>query len=269
MLGDGGTKFEPEPVRVPALHDVLHLGAIPRLAGATDLSVQENFGCAALASGQVWCWGENHLGELGRGRKGNAEAAGPVPGIALAVEVHTGDIRSCARLRDGSIRCWGDLFADQKLTPVPMPGFPPAVSVAVGLQHLCVASNDGRVFCQGSERASGTTTGEFHGPIEIAGPKDVVRVVAAGDYACALERQGRVLCWGENAAGQLGDGTFVGRETAAPALGFDSAREVSLEPDRACALLGSVYCWGGNEFDALGTGHGKSATEPVPISLTR
>lgn len=152
-----------------------------------------------------------------------------------------------------------------------MPGFPRAVSVAVGNQHVCVAATDGRVFCQGGGAASGTISGEFHAPLEIAGPKDVARVVADGDYACALEKQGRVWCWGDNAYGQLGDGTYLGRETAAPVQGIDSARELSVELDRACALLadGSVRCWGKNEYDELGTGRGKRATEPVPLSFTR
>ncbi len=347
MLGDGGTKMEPTPVRMAAMTDVLHLGdgntlcpvrkggtvaclfggvstppkvsgvrqisrtcirssdarvkcwgyadqsllghvgphekvwerssegqelkAIPGLPTAIDLSVQDNFGCATAPDGRAWCWGSNGMGELGRGRKSDSAAAAPVPGIALAAEVRTGDTHSCARLRDGSLRCWGDIFADEKLTPVPMPGFPRAVSVAVGSQHVCIATTDGRVFCQGGGEGSGTKSGEFHVPMEIPGPKDVVRVFADGDYACALEKQGRVLCWGDNEDGQLGDGTFLGRETAAPVLGVDSAREVSVERDRACALLadGSVRCWGKNEYDELGTGNGKRATEPVPVVFKR
>ncbi len=351
MLGDGGVKTEPAPVRMAEMTHVLHLGdgntlcpilkggtadclfssiatppklsgvrqisrsclrssdarvkcagypdqpllghtgtqekawernaqghelvAIPGLPPAIDLSVRENFGCATLPDGRVWCWGSNGQGELGRGQKSVASnvaaAAGPVPGIALAAEVRTGETRSCARLRDGSLRCWGDVFADERLAPVPMPGFPRAVSVAVGSQHVCVASTDGRVFCQGGGAASGTLSGEFHAPMEIPGPRDVVRVLADGDYACALEKQGRVLCWGDNASGQLGDGTYVGREAAAPVLGIDSAREVALEQDRACALLvdGSVWCWGKNEYNELGTGHGKRANEPVPLTFKR
>lgn len=56
---------------------------IPSLSGVTALAIggdpgflRESYGCAALSSGQVWCWGANNGGQLGDGT--NTHRATPV-----------------------------------------------------------------------------------------------------------------------------------------------------------------------------------------------
>ena len=47
------------------------------LTGVTSISLGGNYSCAALNSGQVWCWGRNATGLLGDGT--NEYRATPVP----------------------------------------------------------------------------------------------------------------------------------------------------------------------------------------------
>eukprot|EP00961_Rhodomonas_salina_P297331 3937135-Rhodomonas_salina.1 len=67
-------------------------------------------GCAVLLSGEVVCWGENDLYNLGTGD--NLDVYGgdqvtPVSGISNAVYVSTGNWFTCAVLDDGAVKCWG------------------------------------------------------------------------------------------------------------------------------------------------------------------
>jgi alpha-tubulin suppressor-like RCC1 family protein len=67
--------------------------------------------CGRLVAGPVYCWGDNHLDQLGRdtaplvaGGCGEVRLAGArLDAVALGV----GRDHSCAALRDGRVICWG------------------------------------------------------------------------------------------------------------------------------------------------------------------
>lgn len=70
--------------------------------------------CAVLDGGDVRCWGDNQIGQLGYG---NTNAIGddelpstvsPVNLDGLAFEVQAGNLHTCALLTGGTLRCWGN-----------------------------------------------------------------------------------------------------------------------------------------------------------------
>ena len=85
--------------------------------------------CARLASGQVTCWGENDLGQLGTGD--TVPLMTPSAALALGEDfipdrLVLGDHHSCATSRDRAVRCWGsnrdgqlgvEVAADRLLLP--------------------------------------------------------------------------------------------------------------------------------------------------------
>jgi alpha-tubulin suppressor-like RCC1 family protein len=84
---------------------------------AVALSLGKNFGCAALASGHVECWGGNAFGQLGSGTETGPETCSeeacstrPVEaaGITSAAAIGAGNLHACAVLTDGHVDCWGD-----------------------------------------------------------------------------------------------------------------------------------------------------------------
>ena len=65
--------------------------------------------CAALVTGEVYCWGDNNSGEMGIGFVSQSE---PTPtqvvGVVDASNVATGYFHSCAlRLNAKHLICWG------------------------------------------------------------------------------------------------------------------------------------------------------------------
>ena len=96
--------------------------AVPLLVSGISNAVGVSAGwhdtCAVLADGTVWCWGENHSGQLGNGKSGlgtdNPDSPVPVQviGASGATAVKTAGPQadqaySCALLSDGTMDCWG------------------------------------------------------------------------------------------------------------------------------------------------------------------
>lgn len=197
------------------------------------------------AVGQLWCAGNNGVGQLGIGTFTEIEinpTALEYNGMMLD-DVQEVDVSSnsfvCARTSD-EVYCWGrnrenqlgdgastthqtcvidvmtswDCSNEPVLVGDPMgTSLGATIDLAVGRRHVCVVAGTGamgQVECWGDNRAGAigdtNTAGQFGLPTPVAGMDDVVQVAAGGDFSCALHTDGTVSCWGINSAGQLGDG---------------------------------------------------------------
>ena len=75
-------------------------------------------------------------------------------------------------------------------------------------------------------------------------------------------------CWGSNFYGQLGDGTFNGRDNPSGAVADlpATATSIALGNDHACAISnGDAYCWGDNVHGQLGIGTTTRALLPALV----
>ena len=152
-----------------------------------------------------------------------------------------------------------------------------AVAVSAGRFHSCALEADGRVACWGQNGAGqlgdGTTAFLRTVPTFVPGVTDAVAVQAGTVNTCVLRAGGGVLCWGANMLGEVGDGTTVPRRApvAVPlprrAISVDIQGGESDLTAHACAVLDdhSVWCWGSNNFGALGDGTNTSRLAPVPV----
>ena len=225
--------------------DSLEAVIFGRTAVAVQIGAGEDFTCALLSDGSVRCWGQNDVGQLGRGDTdviGDGETAMEgmeavsFPAGVVPRSLSVGDRHSCIVGRTGTeekVYCWGDDSAGQ-----------------LGQSSGGALGDD--------ESVSGASAVDF-------GSDDTVKAVAAGyRHTCALLANDELVCWGENASGQLGRNSVTPVIGAPGGTGVDvhhatnTVSRVSLGRAHTCAVVrtgGNVECWGDNGSGQLGQGN--------------
>jgi alpha-tubulin suppressor-like RCC1 family protein len=194
--------------------------------------------CAALATGEVRCWGGNSGGQLGDGTTVTRSGSVAVIGLTNAVQVGVGCSISCAVLQTGQVACWGGMDPGRSgylITPSPTPvtvsGISTATAVSVASitsavsygQHACVLLADGRISCWGGNshgQLGNSTTTDSKAPVMVSNITDATAVAAGTAYSCAAFDNGSVRCWGLNDQGQLGNGTTIDSATPVDVVGL-------------------------------------------------
>jgi alpha-tubulin suppressor-like RCC1 family protein len=247
----------------------------------TALTAGSHHVCAALTDGEVLCWGNNIMGQLGNGAEteGSTETPSRVIGLSTATGVAAGQDHTCARLINGTVECWGSNRFDQlgigpkvpsSTEPVPVPGITRARTIKAGSYHTCALLTDGHVRCWGynesGQLGSGSGTQIAH-PVEVSRITQAAGLAAGGSHTCAVTLKGAVLCWGLNQSGELGNGTKVSSSHPVAVVNLDPARSVSAGASHSCAILrnGRVSCWGGNATGQLGDGGSVDSPTPVVV----
>lgn len=246
--------------------------------------------CAVTKAGEVECWGDNEVGELGNGTLVSSATPVKVPGIKDATEVSVGNATVCALTKQGAVWCWG-YGGDGELgngaptmaqkSPVQVTGLESGVfALSVGGYDACAikqvgsTANQGSVWCWGLgglDLVNDTGTGNAPAPVAIPALSSGVTAVSVGGYsACAL-KGGGVLCWGgTDGNGELGNGTMNASPTPVAVMNLSSGvASVSVGSDFACALThaGNVECWGDGTQGALGNGGVQPSAVPVAVML--
>jgi alpha-tubulin suppressor-like RCC1 family protein len=175
QVGDGATENRNAPVAVQGLP----VGDAAKEVGAIGSAT-----CARLESGDVYCWGNNTLGQVGAGSDALFHPS--------AVRVHLD--RPAARVVGGD----GD--------------------------HFCALDRAGQALCWGSDDYGQLGDGAFGTrlarrepvPVSVTGDQRIVQLSLGGCHTCARKEDGATSCWGRNHHGQLGDGTTTDRAAPAP-----------------------------------------------------
>ncbi len=214
---------------------------------ATQVTAGAAHTCALLVTGQVKCWGNNGLGQLGLGDtfdRGDmdGEMGDALPRVSLgtgstATALAAGYWHTCALLTTGEVKCWGDN----------------------GYGQLGLGDTAARGDAPGE-------MGDFLPPISLGTGRTATTIAAGRYHTCALLDTGQVKCWGYNGWGRLGVGDTAARGDAPGEMG-SALPVVSLGADRiataitagdghTCALLdtGQAKCWGENPSGQLGLG---------------
>ena len=234
---------------------------IPPLADIVAISAGGTHSLALTHQGDVWAWGANDVGQLGRpSDAATSHITGKPPrliqGLNGVVAVTAGERHSVALKRDGTVWQWGnDTYShiDAKdmwirgeraksltnSTPTQVEGLTEIVQIAAGSQFTMAIKADGTLWAWGSnscgqlgrpavwreERLSeipALVHPQYeYQPIQVSGITDVVAVAAGSYHVIALTRDGRVWTWGSNQFGALGLDTH-GRPSAGVCVGSDS-----------------------------------------------
>jgi alpha-tubulin suppressor-like RCC1 family protein len=272
---------------------------------ATALALGATHTCALLSSGEVACWGDGSLGQLGDGMAAagyHRATAAKIPGLTGVTAIRAGGGTTCAIVA-GAVSCWGDGTYGQlgdgmaaaghvAATPTPVPSLADVVDLSVGEASVCAVETTGSVHCWGRNTPAGWLgfTSPDCGPyaagmdtIDVpceTTPRAVpavshARAIAAGgDHTCAIVSGETVVCWGADDFGQLGDG-FSGTalHPAAPVAvaGFGGVVRLAAGTSHSCAIGGPnrvLSCWGDDAFGQLGTGtNALDPSQAKPVAL--
>lgn len=275
---------------------------VPLGGTAARVDVGHGTVCAAMDSGELWCWGQNAQGQMLRA--GAPTPAGPglatLGGLAVS-EAVASNTTIYGKTDEGALYSWG-LVSGRSTSflidsaPRAIEGFENVVDFAVssaqvdtasgkGRFHTCAISN-GQVYCWGVRVAgdmpalcSGTPNDSVVpvvAPIEPpeSGVAGYPQQLAVARYnTCVRLTDGSIQCCGDDSLGQMGKGS---PSTNPAVLNFTSASalqghavQVVTSQFAVCALMkdGSVNCWGGNKYGELGMGKVDSMPHATPVKI--
>ena len=238
--------------------------------------------CAAMLTGETYCWGRNFQGELSDG----ADTMSYIPlDVAWSGETFTAIdfwyMHNCAITTGGTVKCWGrndfgqlgDGSTTDRTLPVDLQMSDFTVSlIRVGYLHSCLITDAGGAKCWGSngmgQLGDGTGT-DSPAPVSVTGLETGIQHLDSGLYhSCAVSEAGSVKCWGGNSDGQLGDGTYYNRFTPVEVSGLSAGvAAVTTGEYFSCVLMdtGGVKCWGDNWAGQLGNGATDDSPTPVDV----
>ena len=229
--------------------------------------------------GSVWAWGDNHVGQLGRG--GTTAQSAPLQVSALTgsyEDVSAGLAHSLALRSDGVVYAWGangegqlgDGTTTSRLTPVQVANLTNVTAIAAGGAHSLALKADGGVWAWGrnaeGQLGDGTLTRRVR-PVRVGTLTGYASVAAGGFHSLALHADGRVRGWGANQYGQLGDGTLTGRRqpTLVPTLAGINSVAAGGGHSLAVGDDGRAYGWGWNQTGQVGDGTTTNRKTPVIV----
>jgi alpha-tubulin suppressor-like RCC1 family protein len=256
------------------------------LSLARTFSVGEASVCA-LASGGMYCWGENQFRELGTE---TPQVGSPFQAPQLQqgfVELARGVASQfyCGIDANRAAACWGrDGFGQlgrgqvvgSQGSSAPVAGGIAWAEINTNRLSACGVSLTGVGYCWGSNQrgevgravvpigtdpSSSTST-----PGVVDGGFTWRSVVAGWLHACGITTAGDAYCWGDNSRGQLGVGSVDADPHQSPVAvaGGHKFIQLSLGPTHTCGITTDhkAYCWGENFTGQVGNG---SAGDDVGI----
>ena len=259
-------------------------------APPTAIASGENFTCAVVTSGDVYCVGNGASGALGNGGTGISLAAVKVSLQGHAKAVAAFNLHACALLVDGTVSCWGDDTYGQlgggvagadagSAVPVGVQGLPGAVSaIGVGDDFSCAivgSDQNSTVWCWGNNASGQLGNGDSTVPISsvpvrVQGITGAASLSCGAGHACIGNDYGSagIWCWGKGGSGQLGNDNTTNAFTAVQVSGISSfPQSLAAGGFHTCAILSSpnVLCWGANDFGQLGNGSPNPSQVPGPV----
>lgn len=176
----------------------------------------------AAADSLTYCWGYNHLGQLGDStfttRILPVRIADPSRFVALVV----GTAHACGLTAQGAARCWGGDGESQlgatgvapdcggytcRTTPVPVSGNLQFTALAAGGEYTCGVTATAS-YCWGAipGQSGPVPFPTAFGTLGMGGGTPFVQVTAASGHACGVTAAHEAYCWGAEYHGLLGDG---------------------------------------------------------------
>jgi RHS repeat-associated protein len=241
---------------------------------------------AITASGELWDWGEEQM-LLGRGKLGESaeEAPGKVE-LSDVADAAIGSNFSVMSISSGSVYAsgwdnYGQIgYKEEGLergvfSPTLVKGVSNVQQVAAGFGTGYALESNGTVWAWGNDQygqmGNGTSkeTEYFYKPEQVKKLTGVVAIASGFATAYALTSEGKVWAWGNGTKGELGNGGTTSSDEPVEVAKLTEVASLSANAEDSSMFAvrenGTVWGWGANEHDNLGTGNTKSVGEPIEI----
>ena len=218
-LAQDNCTYAAKPVRIPLPGPAREVGAL------------EYTGFAVLENGELYSWGSNANGALGR----------------------------AADDPDGRLRT-------VRSAPAPVPGLPPVQQLETRHKSIAAVTADGALYAWGWQFNQETVKA----PVRVAGLPAIGPCTKPGRiHKLALAADGAIWAWGSNNRGQLGNGATT--PSAVPAkLNLPAAVAIAACMECSLAVLadGTVRAWGRNDSSIAGNGENVQGQHfPTPVTV--
>ena len=253
----GSSTWSLDPVHGPASGNTkvtLTPPVIPNIR-FSQISAGNNFAVALGSDGNIYSWGSNQKGQLGRTASSSLYDPNPTPGKVdrpanvpsdfTWVQVSAGNTFALALGSDGILYSWGD-------------------------NDLYELGRDGVYNLFGGDQTPR--------PVDKQDTIKFTRIKAAANHAMAFDSLGNLYSWGWNEYGQLGhDGeTQQVKEPAKVDKPANTSSDFSWVQANggfydtiAIGSDGNLYSWGNNDFDQLGRDTTNTRKNPIPGKIDK
>ncbi|WP_338058848.1 InlB B-repeat-containing protein [Bifidobacterium mellis] len=221
----------------------------------SQISAGNNFAVALGSDGNIYSWGSNQKGQLGRTASSSLYDPNPTPGKVdrpanvpsdfTWVQVSAGNTFALALGSDGILYSWGD-------------------------NDFYELGRDGIYNLFGGDQTPR--------PVDKQDTIKFTRIKAAANHAMAFDSLGNLYSWGWNEYGQLGHdgGTQQVKEPAKVDKPANASSNFSWVQANggfydtiAIGSDGNLYSWGNNDFDQLGRDTTDTRKNPIPGKIDK
>jgi uncharacterized repeat protein (TIGR02059 family) len=212
-----------------------------------------------IKNGNLLCWGDNTLGQLGNGSFGDStnerptfvvdSQSSPTTPLAGVVGVIAATDHSCALLNSGKVKCWG-------------------YGWRIGKYSSNGAASPYPTFVKSSWI---NTEAESNASPDLTG---AVGLAASTYNSCALINDGKVKCWGDDGGGgkayrgtgyvvQCADDSFSVVCNSTNNVPISNIKQINMSGQSACGIKndanGTQVCWGNTDVYGYNFSTGENA----------
>lgn len=292
-LGLGLKLGEKEALSINEMKDPTRV-ILPRDLRSGEITAGAYHACARIESGPVYCWGLT--APVGLPTSMRYSASPDTIDFDKSVdddieEIAAGADHICARRRvEGDVVCRGEndfnqlgraaASAEPATTAEPV-GLDwhefQAVQLTAGQDFTCALGKNQSVWCWGRNnlgqlgRSLPDSSRQF-AAVALPENTQVLEVTAGQSHACARDQLGRVFCWGSNEQGEISPNAADRLQPVPPVQIPLTLPAVLIRAGahHTCARLcdRTIWCWGDNSVEQLGSAEIASPSGPVLIPLT-
>jgi alpha-tubulin suppressor-like RCC1 family protein len=244
-----------------------------------QISAGKDSACLVTNTGDLYCWGKNNAGQLGKPENTEPNSAKKVVTTEKFKRVIVSSEHACAITFNNRLYCWGsnqfgklgiNLSGDRS-EPTLVSELEEVLDFALGQNHTCAISKEGasgRLYCWGSNDLGQLLSLEektFRKPVLLSTDK-FTSIVSTERAICAKGLDNSGSCWGEISFS--GDGVYTSELTKYP--GMESISELFGSANGVCFTSKSndLFCLGNNESKQYEQSLSSFITIPKKIAIS-